>query len=269
MSVDWMKILGRMLFGWGFVVVGAAYYWFATFVQSDHVIPVVFGYFGVAMTSAALIGWSLYEGRQVERLRAAEEIAAGFRGHTSQSTYWMEQSQMAMRLLDAERRKNKALTDRLRRVQASECPSVASGNLQGLNEHQATMVAWAPSALAIPVQLTAVSVPVGKLTQEEWWRALSARVSLLAIRAGTEKVRWAASILGEDISGTNDASEAGQIFVESQSLFAVYMQCVFIDNNPFPVDVTGNDPDVEQVLKSVDFDGWVSLARTLTADGQE
>jgi hypothetical protein len=265
MSVDWMKILGRMLFGWGFVVVGAAYYWFATFVQSDHVIPVVFGYFGVAMTSAALIGWSLYEGKQVERLRAAVEIAAGFRGHTSQSTYWMEQSQIAQRLLDAEVKKNTALTDRLRRCTGSKRSPPLSKSESVATGQRLEMLAWAPSGITAPIELTAVWIRAGLVTEQAWWQALSDRVTELAMQATRDEILRANSALGSDVASIKEPQAAGQVLVEGNLNLRTWISLSVLDESPFPAQVLESDPEAEEALSSVDLQSWAELARAQTS----
>lgn len=129
------------------------------------------------------------------------------------------------------------------------------------------LVAWAPSGLSAPVELTAVRLPPGTATESQWWQALSERVSAMAKQAGEEQVRWACRVLGSDVGMAETTSEAGQVLVEGNLNLRTHLNLAVLDRSPFPASVSEPDPYLEEVLVEVDLEAWVELARSMTHPG--
>jgi hypothetical protein len=129
------------------------------------------------------------------------------------------------------------------------------------------MIAWAPSGLAAPIELTAVRLPYGEVTEQQWLRALSARVTAMAAVAGIEKVRWACSLLGPDIDMAREVGDAGKVLVEDNFDLRTWILGSVLRGTPFPSRVEKPDAYAAIALGEVDFEAWVELARSLTHPG--
>lgn len=124
------------------------------------------------------------------------------------------------------------------------------------------LVAWAPKGMHAPVELTAVMIKPGKITQSDWIDALADRVTDMAMaEPDPEKaVAWACRHL-EIPAWPSDPRQAGQFLVSGNWLLldnVMHQQSGASD--PFPAKVTGSDDEADYAIDNCDFEFWVELA---------
>jgi len=120
------------------------------------------------------------------------------------------------------------------------------------------LVAWAPKGYAAPIELLAVMLPPGPVTERQWIESLADRVSQMAIKAGPQATLQASAIL--DLPATDDPAEAGQYLVLGNLNLRTHLDLAIIDKTPFPSKVS-SDPAAEKALSETTLEQWVELAR--------
>lgn len=117
------------------------------------------------------------------------------------------------------------------------------------------LVAWAPSGYSVPMELLAVKIKPGQVTELQWWEALSDRVSDLAVVAGPEAVASAFSYL-EMPAGPGEPEETGQYLVLGNWNLKTHLSLALMDESPFPATVGEPSEEAKEALE-IDFQDWV------------
>lgn len=125
------------------------------------------------------------------------------------------------------------------------------------------LVAWAPKGYAAPMELLVAKLPPGRVTEREWWEALSDRVSELAVKAGQEETQAAFQALGTP--GTARLQEAGQ-FLVLHNLVLMQELDLHQDSKPFPATVGEPTAEATEALQNVTLMGWVEQALSLVSE---
>jgi len=125
-----------------------------------------------------------------------------------------------------------------------------------------SLAAWAPIGYSAPIELLAVKIRPGRVTEREWWEALSERVSELAMDASPHELRAAFNIL--DVPGT-EPSVAGQSLVLHNLNLMTHLNLAVIDESPWPAKVTDNDPEIQEILENQTLLDWVDHAWSLVS----
>lgn len=120
------------------------------------------------------------------------------------------------------------------------------------------LVAWAPTKISAPIELIAVRVPAGKVTEREWWEALADRVTRLARMEPPEETTRACRILG--LPETDEPMEAGQYLVLGNLNLRTHLTLA-AEPKAFPLEAQPN-PEAKEALEVTDLQTWVELARS-------
>lgn len=128
---------------------------------------------------------------------------------------------------------------------------------------ESEFVAWSPKGYNAPIELIAVKIKQGKITQREWWEALSDRVNELAVQAGEQATLQACRDLG--LPETDDPSEAGQYLVLGNLNLRTHLDLAVIDKPPFPARVGERNPEAQQAIDETDLASWVEHAWSLVS----
>ncbi len=125
-------------------------------------------------------------------------------------------------------------------------------------------VAWAPPGISAALELTAVFVRPGPITESQWLDALADRVTDMAMKEDASLTSWACRALGADVGGTDDPRYAGEYFVSGNWNLQTHLSIALHDGNPFPC-VAQEDKDARYAIENSDFELWIELARSMTS----
>lgn len=125
-----------------------------------------------------------------------------------------------------------------------------------------TLVAWAPTGYSAPIELIAVKIKQGKVTELEWLEALSDRVSQLARDAGEQQTMMACNEL--NVPMTEELYQAGQSLVLHNLVLLTNLNLAVIDENPFPAIVDGPNEEAEEALE-LTLGEWVGHALSMVS----
>ncbi len=124
-----------------------------------------------------------------------------------------------------------------------------------------TLVPWSPEGISAPIELLAVKLPPGPVTEGQWWEALSDRVSELAVEAGDEALPAMARALGlpepETPEGAGEAWVLGNLNLRTHLALAT-------DGQEWPATVKASE-EALQALKETDLAMWVDLASSMVS----
>ena len=124
------------------------------------------------------------------------------------------------------------------------------------------LVAWAPQGYSAPIELIAVRIKQGKVTEREWWEALSDRVSQLAIEAGEGQTMAACNAL--DVPMTEELYQAGQSLVLHNLVLIQALDLNLIDENPVPAVVSESSEEAEEAL-TLTLGEWAGHALSMVS----
>ena len=116
------------------------------------------------------------------------------------------------------------------------------------------MVAWSPQGMSAPLELLAVRIKPGKVSEREWLEALADRVQELAQKAGPKASLQASKVLG--MPG-GDPEDAGQNLVLGNWNLQEFLRVASKD--PFPAKAEYN-PEALKALQETNLQEWVDLA---------
>ncbi len=74
-------------------------------------------------------------------------------------------------------------------------------------------VAWVPPGISAAIELTAVLVQPGPITESQWLDALADRITDMAMKEEASLTSWACRSLGADVGDTDNPRHAGEYFV--------------------------------------------------------
>jgi hypothetical protein len=123
------------------------------------------------------------------------------------------------------------------------------------------LVAWAPTGYNVPMEMLVAKLPPGKVTERQWWEALSDRISEMAVKAGDEAVTRACQAL--DLPGPENLQETGQFLVMHNLNLMTHLQLLQY-KNPFPATVGEPTPEMKDALKTT-LDEWVQMVEPLVS----
>ena len=120
-------------------------------------------------------------------------------------------------------------------------------------------LAWYPENLAAPAQLTAVSVPRGKLDEKAWVEALSQRVVSLALKEENplQASELACQKLGLPL--VDSPEQLGEALVKENLELRTYLSVAQIEDQ-WPAQVSKPLDEAKEALRDVDLSLWVELA---------
>lgn len=124
-----------------------------------------------------------------------------------------------------------------------------------------TLVAWAPKGMLAPIELLAVKVPTGSVTEMAWLDSLADRVSEMAVAAGPEAVAAAARAL--DLPEPETPEEAGEFFVTGNWNLQTHLSLA-MNGDPFPA-MASNNPEAARAIRETDLATWVDLAASMVS----
>lgn len=125
------------------------------------------------------------------------------------------------------------------------------------------LVAWSPKGYAAPIELLAVKIKPGQVTERQWIEALADRVTQLAIEAGEETTLQACRDL--ELPETDNPQEAGQFLVMGNLNLRTHLDLAVIDKPPFPAKVGERNPEAQQAIEETDLSRWVESALSLVS----
>lgn len=128
-----------------------------------------------------------------------------------------------------------------------------------------TLVAWAPMGYSAPIELIAVKIKTGQVTEREWWEALSDRVNDLAIDAGEEQTRIACNEL--NVPMTEEIYQAGQSLVLHNLVLLTNLNLAVIDENPFPATVGEPNEEAQEALE-LTLEEWLGYALSMVSESR-
>ena len=129
-----------------------------------------------------------------------------------------------------------------------------------------TLIAWAPPGVSAAYELTAVLVPHGMITKQQWIEALADRVTSMARDEDPELTAWASRYLGADVGYTDNPLEAGEFFVSGNWNLQEHLSVAMYDGDPFPC-VAAENENARYAIENSDFELWVELAHSFTSPG--
>jgi hypothetical protein len=110
--------------------------------------------------------------------------------------------------------------------------------------------------MSAPLELLAVRISPGLVTEKEWLEALADRVQELAEKAGPKASRQASKALG--MPG-GDPEDAGQNLVLGNWNLQEFLRAAVIDKKVFPAKAE-YDPEALKALQETNLQEWVDLA---------
>lgn len=125
------------------------------------------------------------------------------------------------------------------------------------------LVAWAPKGMSVPMELVAVKLPLGPVTERQWWEALTDRVQELADKAREQETMQACKAL--NVQQPEYLNQAGQSLVLHNLNLRTHMDLAIFDEPPWPATVTENDPEIQEILEAQTLMDWVDHARSLVS----
>ena len=125
-------------------------------------------------------------------------------------------------------------------------------------------VAWSPKGIEAPIELLAVMVPVGKLTEKAWLKALADRVSEMAVKDNEFRVDIYKACTILHIPSCSDPFQLGKHILKKSLLFKSWVNCSISDQSIFPVKVVEEDEDARIAIESTDFATWIDLLEKIT-----
>jgi len=121
------------------------------------------------------------------------------------------------------------------------------------------MIAWSPTEISAPPELTAVSVPKGELSQAQWVNALSDRVMNLVLKEENPLESANAACQKMDLPEVENANQAGNALVKDNLNLLTYLNVAQIKDQ-FPVKVSEESQPAKEALKATSLEEWVELA---------
>lgn len=115
-----------------------------------------------------------------------------------------------------------------------------------------------------PVELTAVMIKPGVVTQSNWIDALADRVTRMAQAAKNPQKATLIACRSLDLPTTDDPTMAGEYLVKGNLNLIEHFACSVYDEEPFPSTLTKDDEEARSAIEDCDFDLWVELAREFT-----
>lgn len=141
---------------------------------------------------------------------------------------------------------------------------IAKNRIEDDSSHPvARFVAWAPKGYSAPIELTAVRLLPGQVTERQWWEALADRVAELAMNEGEEVVAQACRLL--DVPMTNRIEEVGQSLVLYNSRLKTALNLAAYEGIPFPAIVNEPSQEAEDALE-VTLLEWVDHALSTVSE---
>jgi len=121
------------------------------------------------------------------------------------------------------------------------------------------MIAWYPTEMSAPPELTSVSVPKGELSQAQWIEALSDRIMWLVLKE--ENPLEVANQLCRkmDLPAVENANQLGNALVKQNSLLRTSLNVTLISKQ-FPATVSEESELAKKALKETSLEEWVELA---------
>jgi len=122
------------------------------------------------------------------------------------------------------------------------------------------LVAFCPKGILAPSSFLVVMVPIGVVTELMWLDALADRVVNLVEKEPNpfDAAKWACRML--DCPSCNEPNQLGQYLVLDNWALYDQIHARFFDGNPFPFQVTGEDPDALSTIQNTDLETWVHSA---------
>lgn len=121
-----------------------------------------------------------------------------------------------------------------------------------------TLIAWSPEQAAAPMELLAVMVKPGVLTERDWAEALADRVTKLAREASPADLVQACAAMG--LPTEDDPNQAGNVLVMGNWNLRTHLNLALAESSPFPVTISSNNPDAQEAIEQTDLTTWVDLA---------
>jgi hypothetical protein len=126
------------------------------------------------------------------------------------------------------------------------------------------LIAWAPKGLIVPIELVAVFIKPGEITESLWLNALSNRVVKMALASDDPEhaTLFACKLMREYLGYFTDDNphQAGQFLVEDNWTLRESICCSVIDKYPFPDIAFENNQDAYLAIQETDLELWVDLA---------
>ena len=107
------------------------------------------------------------------------------------------------------------------------------------------------------MELTAVLVKAGEITEQAWLNALSDRVTQMAIESDNpaQETEQACRYLG--LPATDNPQEAGQFLVEGNWNLQTFLTLAM--ENPFPM-IAKESQEARQAIEETELESWAELA---------
>ena len=132
------------------------------------------------------------------------------------------------------------------------------------NDCNLKRVAWSPKGIEAPIELLAVMVPLGKLTEKAWIKALADRVSEMAVKDNEFRVDIYKACTILHIPSFSDPFQLGKHILKKSLLFKSWIKYSISDQSIFPVKVVEEDEDARVAIESTDFATWIDLLEKIT-----
>lgn len=124
------------------------------------------------------------------------------------------------------------------------------------------LVAWAPKGMAAPLELIAVRINPGQVTEREWIEALADRVQELANKAGAVETMQACRNL--DVPEPEEIEEAGQALVLNNLNLRTNLNLAMPAKHPFPATAGEPAQELKDALE-LELSDWVEQALSLVS----
>ena len=126
-----------------------------------------------------------------------------------------------------------------------------------------SLVAWAPDGYAVSIELLAVKIKPGQVSERLWLEALSDRLGELAEKEGERVTNKACHALG--VACTENLLQTGQLLVLNNLNLRTHINLAILDESPWPAIVTENDPEIQEILANQTLLDWVDHAKALVS----
>ena len=123
------------------------------------------------------------------------------------------------------------------------------------------LVAWSPKGMSAPIELTAVRIQPGKVTERDWVEALADRVQAL-VDQDPDSLPEACDMLG--VPEPDRVEEAGQVMVLRNLNLRTQFNLAMPEQHPFPATVGEPTPEAKDAL-SLSLMDWAEIASSLAS----
>lgn len=127
------------------------------------------------------------------------------------------------------------------------------------------LVPWSPPGMSAPIELLAVMVPVGPLTERQWLEALADRVTQLVLDDPEPEAAAAevAQMLG--VPEPESPKAAGEYLVTGNLNLRTFLSLSMEGLGPFPA-TASSDEEAKQAIEQTDLWTWADLASSMVSE---